>query len=510
MRSSKTKIWSATGLVFIGVVVGIILASNFDWVPKGLASRNDNPVILGAQGAPSEDVLKFQDTGKAFTAVSKEVLPTVVSISTSKIIKRSPREDDMWGPIFRDFFGRDFPSQLPQTQKLQGLGSGVIVSKDGYILTNNHVIENADDIKVTLYDNRHFEAEIVGTDPLTEVAVVKIKGEDLPVARLGDSEKLEVGEWVLAIGNPLQLSSTVTAGIVSAKGRAIGIIQDEDREQIGGSYAIENFIQTDAAINPGNSGGALVNLKAEVIGINTAIATRTGYYQGYGFAIPINLAKKIMNDLIKQGYVVRAWLGISMEPINEAMAERFGLDRPKGVLIRQILNDSPAQKAGLKTLDVLLKVDNKDISQSNEVQNIIALKNPGDIVTLTILRDGKQKEVQVKLGQRETGRETASKTADEDLPELGLEVQNLTDEIRSQLDYYKNDEGVLVTNVDLYSAAYDARISKGDLIFRIEDQPVRSVSEYRKALHKFKKGQVVIFYLKQRSTEFQAFVKLPQ
>lgn len=513
MWSAKTKVWSTAGLIFIGVVVGIIFASNFNWIPQGFATRSSNaPVILGTQDSAPEAILQLQNTGKAFTAVSKEVLPTVVSISTSKIIQRSSRDEEFWSPLLRDFFGREFRLRQPETQRQQGLGSGVIVSKDGYILTNHHVIGSADDIKVTLYDNQTFEAELVGTDPLTEVAVIKIDGDDLPVARLGNSEDLEIGEWVLAVGNPLYLTSTVTAGIVSAKGRAIGIIRDANADESEGSYAIENFIQTDAAINPGNSGGALVNLRAEVVGINTAIATRTGYYQGYGFAVPINLAQKIMKDLINQGYVTRAWLGIGMNQVTEAMAERFNLDRPKGVLIGQVIDDSPAKKAGLKPLDVLLKLDGKQINQSNEVQNAIALKNPGDIVSLTILRDGVEKTVRVKLGQRDTGRELTKEKTEEDLPKLGLTVQTLTDEIRSGLrhDYYDDEEGVIVTDVERYSVAFDAGIRQEDLIVRIEDIRIGSVSEYKKALRKFDKGQVVIFHLKRRSTEFPAFVKLPE
>ena len=508
MWSSKTKRWSAAGFVFIGIVVGIIFASNFNWTTRGFASRSTKPVILGSQESPSEEVLRLQDTGKAFTVVAKEVLPTVVSISTSKIIKRSPEEDQFFAPLFRDFFGKEFRLPQPQTERLQALGSGVIVSKDGYILTNNHVIKDADDIKVTLYDKRTFEAKLVGTDPLTEVAVIKIKGENLPVARLGNSDELEVGEWVLAIGNPLGFSSTVTAGIVSAKGRSLGIIRDSNSDKNKGSYAIENFIQTDAAINPGNSGGALVNLKAEVIGINTAIATNTGYYEGYGFAIPINLAKKIMNDLIQRGYVVRAWLGIGMLPVDEKIAERFKLDKPRGVLIDQVMDGSPAEKAGLKPLDIILKIDGKEVNQSNEVQSAVILKNPGDMITLTILRNGVEKEIRVKLGQRKE--EKSSKGGHGTISKLGLTVQNLTDEIRSRLNAYENDKGVIVTEVKPYSAAADAGIHKYDLITKIESYPIRSVSDYRKVLRKFKGGEVVIFYLKRQDIVVHAFVKLPK
>jgi len=513
MLSSKTRRWSAAGLIFIGVLAGVIFASNFNWTTRGLANRKiDDPIVLGNQESADDAILQLQNTGKAFTAISKDLLPTVVSIGTERIVRRSNRDQDNWGEIFRDFFGREFRGQVPETQRQQGLGSGVIVSEDGYILTNNHVLENADDIKVTLYDNRIFEGELIGTDPLTEVAILKIDGKDLPVVRLGDSEKIEIGEWVLAFGNPLGLSSTVTAGIVSAKGRDINIIQDASAGQRGGSYAIENFIQTDAAINPGNSGGPLVNLKAEVIGINTAIATRTGYYQGYGFAIPINLAKKIMNDLIEKGYVTRAWLGIGMNDVSEAAAERFGLDRPKGVLISQVMEDSPAAKAGLEELDILMQIEGKEVNHGNEIQNIIALKNPGDTVLLKILRNGKEKNVRVKLGQRDTGRETAQVQEEDELNNVGLTVEPLTSEIRSRLghDYYDGEDGVIVTSVENYGAAYDAAIRARDLLVRIEDTPIRSKSDYRRAIRSFEKGKVVIFYLKRGNADFHAFVKIPE
>ena len=510
MSSSKSKLMAVAGFILIGVAIGMIFASNFNWTPSSFASKKSESVVLGNQEAVSNAILDLQNTSKAFTAVSKEILPTVVSIATSKILKRSPEEDDFWGPIFKDFFGRDFQQKAPESQHLQGLGSGVIVNKDGYILTNHHVIQGADDIKVTLYDKREFEAKLIGTDPLTEVAVIKIQGGNLPIARLGDSGEIEVGEWVLAVGNPLYLTSTVTAGIVSAKGRAIGIIQDEDAEQTGGSYAIENFIQTDAAINPGNSGGALVNLKAEVIGINTAIATRTGGYQGYGFAIPVNLAKKIMSDLIDKGYVTRAWLGIAMRPVNERVVERYNMDRPKGVIVEQVMDDSPAKKADLKPLDIILKIDGEEVFQSNEVQNIIALKNPDDVIKLTILRDGKEKEIRVKLGQKDTGKEGSEPQEEDEVASLGLSIQNLTDEIRSRYNAYKDAEGVIVTKVESYSAAAEAGIQRGDLIVKIEDESVNSVALYRKVLRKYKKGEVIIFSLKRGDVDMHAFIKLPE
>ena len=508
MWSVKTKRWSAAGLIFIGVVAGIIFASNFNWTPKGLAKRPAGDEFIENQDQPSAAVLRLQDTGKAFTVVSKDVLPTVVSISTSKMIKRSSRSDDFWEPLLRDFFGDRRSRSRPELEKQVGLGSGVIVSKDGYILTNNHVIENADDIEVITYDKRRFEAKMIGTDPLTEIAVIKIEGKDLLSARLGDSEEMEIGEWVLAIGNPLGFTSTVTAGIVSALGRDINIITDEETGGSGG-YSIENFIQTDAVINRGNSGGPLVNLKSEVIGINTAIATGTGYYTGYGFAVPINLARKIMKDLIKNGYVVRAFLGIGMRQVTEVVAERFGLDRPKGVLIDQVMEDAPAEKAGIRVLDIILMIDGKEMGRANEIQNYVALKNPGDVVTLTVLRKGKEKEIRIELGERQTGRDRAESDEPETFSELGLEVRTLKDEDRSRLRYYQNDSGVLVVRVEPYGAAFDAGIRDDQLITKIEDYPIKSISDYRKALRSFKKGQVVIFYLKDQDTFYHLFVKLP-
>lgn len=511
MQTNKTRILSTTGLIFIGIIVGIVITANLEWTPISFAKKN-NPELHLNENSPSNTLLSLQNTSKAFTTVSKEVLPTVVSISSTKIVKRRS-SDEFFSPFFRDFFGRDNESSEPQEQRMQGLGSGVIVSDDGYILTNNHVIEGADELSVTLYDKRTFDAEIIGSDPLTDVAVIKIKGDEFHSARLGDSEKLEIGEWVLAIGSPLSqaLSSTVTAGIVSARGRAIGIIQDRDRDS-GGSYAIENFIQTDAAINPGNSGGALVNLNGEVIGINTAIASGTRYYMGYGFAIPINLARKIMKDLVGQGYVTRAWLGVGMNQVTEAVADRYNMDRPMGVLISQVMEDSPASKAGLKPLDILLEVDGREVNASNEVQSYIALKNPGDKVTLTVLRKGSKKNLKVELGQRDTGKENVAveEDGDDEGISVGLTVRTLNDELRNQIEAYEDDEGVLITEVKAYSPAYDAGIQRGDLLYKIEDESIETKSEYRKILNSFDKGSVVIYYLKRRDTKFYAFVKLPK
>ena len=510
MKLNHKKVLPVTGLIVSGIIIGILFASNLQWTPFASAGKAaPETFLLPENSAPNDAVLQLQNTSKAFTAVSKEVLPSVVSISTSKIVKRTA-QDNPFSPLFREWFGKDFDEAQPQNQKLEGLGSGVIINAEGYILTNHHVIENADDIKVGLYDNRQFEGKLIASDPLTEVAVIKIEGDNLPVARLGDSDTMEIGEWVLAVGNPLGLNSTVTAGIISALNRKINIIRDESGH--AGGYALEDFIQTDAAINPGNSGGALVNLSGEVIGINTAIATRTGGYQGYGFAVPINLAKRIMKDLINQGYVSRAWLGISMLPVTENVAERYKLDKIEGAVVQSILEDSPAEKAGLKQLDIIQKVDGREIQDPGDVQRVIAMKNPDDTVDIVVLRDGKSKKIEVKLGKRDTGKEgeKVSANTSDDTPDLGLTVQNLTDEIRNQYEAYRNIQGVLISRVEQYSPAEDAGIVRGDVVVKIEEDAVKSVSDYRKVLKQYKKGQVVIFHIARQDDEFAAFVKIPE
>lgn len=510
MKLNQKKVLPVTGLIVSGIIIGILVASNLQWTPFASAGKPAPEAFsLPENSGPDDAILQLQNTSKAFTAVSKEVLPCVVSISTSKIVKRSA-QDSPFSPLFREWFGRDFEEQQPQSQRLEGLGSGVIINSEGYILTNHHVIENADDIKVGLYDNRQFEGKVIASDPLTEVAVIKIEGDDLPVAKLGDSDKMEIGEWVLAIGNPLGLNSTVTAGIISALNRKINIIQDESGR--AGGYALEDFIQTDAAINPGNSGGALVNLNGEVIGINTAIATRTGGYQGYGFAVPINLAKRIMKDLINQGYVSRAWLGISMLPVTENVAERYKLDKIEGAVVQSVLDESPAEKAGFKQLDIIQKVDGIEVQAPGDVQRIIAMKNPDDHVDIVVLRDGKSKKIDVKLGKRDTGKEgeKVSANTSDDMPDLGLSVKNFTDEIRNQYDGYRDIEGVLISGVEQYSPAEDAGIVRGDVIYKIENDPVKSVSDYRKVMKQFEKGQVVIFHIHRQKDDFAAFVKIPE
>ena len=363
-----------------------------------LAAGMALPGLASAQGQGLENL---RQTGQAFRAVAKEVSPAVVFIQVEKTTEQpqmSPFASPFNGPFGDDFFRRFFgtPPQghghgtMPK-REMRAQGSGFIISPDGLIMTNNHVVGGADKVTVRLHDGREFTAKVVGTDPPTDVAVIKIDANDLPVAQLGDSDKLEVGDWVLAIGNPFGLSHTLTAGIVSAKGRS-GI----------GLADYENFIQTDAAINPGNSGGPLVNLDGQVVGINTAIFSRSGGYMGIGFAIPINMAKQIRDQLVENGTVTRGQLGVYIQDLTDDLAQSFGLKDSKGILISKVIEDSPAAKAGLKQGDIVLKADGKPVGKVNEFRNGIAMTAPGTVVRLDILRNGKPEQIKVTIGKRDT------------------------------------------------------------------------------------------------------------
>jgi serine protease Do len=439
----------------------------------------------------------------AFTRVAEAVIPTVVSINSTMMIRTS----EFWHNQLNDrelknFFGEKyFNMPIPREFRQTGSGSGIIVSKQGHILTNMHVVDRAEVINVTLADNRSIKATIVGADPLTELAIIKIDSDNLPVARFGDSDSVRIGEWVLAVGNPLELQSTITAGIISAIGRDINIIAD--------NYGVENFIQTDATINPGNSGGALVNLKGEVIGINTAIATQSGYSQGYGFAIPINLAKKIMNDLIKQGYVVRSYLGISMLDVNEKIAKALNLKQPTGIFIDHVTDDSPAQKAGVQDKDVLLKVDNKYVNKGNIVQTILAQKQPGEQILLTVIRRNKILRLPVTLGTRNEGliKPLLSRT-DLQFQNLGLIIQSISHPTAEEFAS-KTAEGVFVVDVEQFSPAYDAGIQANDIILEIGDKLITAEPEFYSTIAQFTSGNIYIFKMKRNENIFHCFIEIP-
>jgi len=486
-------------ILFAGVILGLLIASRLHVTKSSQSSSTHSPaaVSLGSQEITPQRLLSLQNTSDAFVAIAEMVVPTVVAIQSMRMVSSADLERFHDREDLRDFFR----FRVPQEFRQLGSGSGMIVSKEGHILTNVHVIEGSEKIRVTLYDNREFEAQIVGLDPLTEVAVLKIDAENLPVARLGDSDKIKVGEWVLAIGNPLELRSTVTAGIISAKERQIDIIHD--------TYSVENFLQTDAAINPGNSGGALVNLNAEVIGVNTAIATETGYSAGFGFAIPINLARKIMSDLIHKGRVERGYLGIAMQNIDERKARALSIGQPKGVFIDRVFKDGPAAVAGVKPKDVILKIDHREVNKSNQVQAIVAEKSPNESILLTLLRKGQQLEVKVKLGQKDTETvELAKNTNVKKYSELGISCEAITRERAREL-YYYGKIGVVVTKVERWSPADEAGIREDDIIQEINDLPIQDKAGFYRVLSGLDAGSVSIFTIVRGEEEFHIFVEAP-
>ncbi|MFQ5603058.1 MAG: trypsin-like peptidase domain-containing protein [bacterium] len=488
-------------ILIVGTIIGLIISSTLEVTKTSNSSTPSKKifrkVVLGSQETVSETLLNLQNTSEAFIYIAELVVPTVVTIQSTRLINTADLERFHNQDELRDFFRFRRPERFRQ----QGSGSGIIVSDDGYILTNVHVIDKAEKVQVILYDNREFQAEIVGLDPLTEVAVIKINANDLPVAKLGDSDRSRVGEWVLAVGNPLELRSTVTAGIISAKERQIDIIRD--------SYSVENFIQTDAAINPGNSGGALVNLNGQVIGVNTAIATETGYNAGFGFAIPINLAKKIMDDLINKGRVERGFLGIAMQNIDERKARALEMDRPRGVFIDKVLDDSPAETAGLKPKDVILKIGDEEVSKSNQVQAIIARKNPGENINLTLLRKGKELNVTVMLGLKESEQvQVVNRSKTEEFENLGITCESLTAEKASEIGF-TGREGALVSKIERWSPAEEAGIRKNDVITEINDSDIKNADDFLLVFSELQKGDVVMMTVVRGGEEFHLFIELP-
>ncbi len=452
-------------IAVVALLLGLFLGSKGMVKDRGKEPPKVVPkVAIAGEGVPWNDI---------FVKVAEKVRPAVVRVETESVVTiESPFNDFFSDPFFKWFFGEPQPSR-PQKKKVVGLGSGFIISPDGYIVTNNHVVDEAKKVKVKLTDGREFDAEIKGTDKKSDLALLKIKVKNLPYVEWGDSSKIRVGEWVLAIGNPLGLDYTVTAGIVSAKGRQLPLSEYED------------FIQTDAAINRGNSGGPLVNLQGKVIGVNSVIITSSpgGAFMGLGFAIPSNLAKKVIRDLKLRGRVVRAYLGVSIQAITEDMAKTLGLKSTKGAIISDIVKGSPADKAGLKRYDVIVAIDNKKVKNPLDLKISIISHSPGDIIELTVLRDGKLKKIKVKLGSEEQAPSFAvAKT------NLGLEVGPLPRKLRSMGYRY----GVEVKKVYKGSPAYAAGIMEGDVILEINRSPVRSVAEFNSVVSKLKKGDIVL------------------
>lgn len=434
----------------------------------------------------AQDVASAVEVSKAFENVAKVLTPSVVSIQASSKPKKTGGigrrgfPNDPFFDQFRRFFGDDFFDQFPDERGGQrGLGTGVVVRNDGIILTNHHVAGEADIINIKTGDGRTLRAERIGTDPKSDICVLKVKSGSLPAAKLGDSDKLKIGEWVVAAGNPFGLENTITAGIVSAKGRSI----------MGGGQ-FEDFIQTDAAINPGNSGGPLVNLNAEVIGINTAIFSRNGGYMGIGFAIPINMAKNVMDQILTNGRVVRGWLGVSIQNLSEDLAASFDYKGTDGVLVGQVQEGTPAAKSGIKQGDIIVKFNDAPVKNVNELRNMVAATSPGKSVPIEVIRSGSSKTIKVTVGELPANLDEDTVTSEDPIAQdIGVTLENLTPELARQIRTKRKD-GVVVTSVVPGSVAESGGLQPRDLIVEADGQPVAKVSDFTSIVtaQRLKKG----------------------
>ncbi|HKW31366.1 MAG TPA: DegQ family serine endoprotease [Candidatus Acidoferrum sp.] len=479
MNQTKPWITSRPALIGLAFFVGAVGLG----VAHERTSTNNPPASLklaDANEGPSRN---------SYSPVLKSVLPTVVNISSSKVVRARAESPEDRMPFFRQFFGgegdgdENFGLPQPRDHREKSLGSGVVVSPEGYILTNNHVVDGATEVRVTLSDKREFQARIVGTDPQTDVAVLKIEASGLSPITIGDSSKAEVGDTVLAIGDPFGVGETVTKGIVSATGRENLGIED-----------YEDFIQTDAPINPGNSGGALINDRGELIGINTAIITHgSGGNQGIGFAVPSNLARTVMEEILKNGKVTRAYLGIYPQDVSPSIAKAFGEKDPHGVLVGDVSPNSPAQAAGLQRGDIILEVNGKPMTGSNQLRMTISMMEPGSEAKLTVVRDGSQRELTVTLHELPTERVENSSEADgQPQTAAGVEVGDLTPDIKQQLNLPSTITGVVVKRFNPSSPLADSGLRKGDIVQEVNHQPIKNASDFYNAMHKDDKNPLLL------------------
>lgn len=466
-------------VALVSLVVGLGISGSLDWLSPSRAVN-----FLGDAGSPEA---RLPGGLPDFVTLAKKMKPLVVNISTTQVSENRGAGQEFGSPFgeddqFNDFWKRFFGGPTPRgPQRQRSLGSGFIIDSDGSILTNNHVVENASKIVVKLSDDQEYEAKVIGRDAKTDIAVIRINAKaSLPAANFGDSDKLEVGEWVVAIGNPFGLDSTVTSGIVSAKGRHIG----------QGPY--DNFIQTDASINPGNSGGPLINLRGEIVGINTAIFSRTGGNMGIGFAIPINLVKELLPQLRGKGKVTRGFLGVLIQKVTPEIADSLGLDKAQGALVANVSKDGPADKAGVKVGDVIVEFDGKEVKDSGDLPIIVARTAVDKKVRMKVVREKKEVVLAVAVGELKDEEVVASAP---EKGELGLTVQRLTPQMAESLGLEKS-EGVVVSAVEPGSAADEAGIRRGDVLMEIDRRPIRNLDEYRKTIAAIKKGRGVLFLVR--------------
>lgn len=493
--TEKRKIGGLAGaaLLVTGMVLGGLFISNWDAsIVEPEEFRSFTPEVAADQRS-------LQDFSETFATIAERVTPSVVLIKSKRVATQAQAQR-FWSP-FEEFFGG--PPRNARPRPFVGQGSGVIVSEDGYILTNNHVVEDAEKLTVQLIDEREVDAEIVGLDPRTDLAVIKIDIDDLTVLAFGDSDKLRVGEWVMAVGNPLGRNHTVTAGIVSAKGRRQVLPRNE--------ATYENFIQTDAAINPGNSGGALVDLEGNLMGINTAIATRTGGYQGIGFAVPSNMARDIMTRLVEDGRISRGYLGVGIVDLDEDLAASYGMESKSGVLISEIREDGPAIDSDLQREDVVVALNGTDVENTDDLRKRIASIAPGTEVELGVMRDGEPMTIAIELGELPDGDPNRT-AAREETPKspasnIGIDVIDVT---RQWNRIYEANSGVVIAQVRPGSVAEDKGLQRGDLIREVNGDPVSNVQEFAAIVREFDTGQAIRFRVQRNNAQFLVGLRIPE
>ena len=495
MSTLKRNPLAAIALVALGVAVGLTLQG-----------APGNTTATAAQGAaPAASGSAPAATGgelRSYADVAAHTMPAVVNIATDKQVESNFQHPFMDDPRFRRFF------EMPNDENHQGqerversMGSGIVISADGYILTNNHVVENATKIKVTFEGDREYDAKVIGTDPPTDVALLKIDARDLPTIEVADSARLRIGDQVMAIGNPFGVGQTITMGIVSALGRNIGLTDYAD------------FIQTDASINPGNSGGALVNMEGKLVGMNSAILSRSGGSMGIGFAIPANMAMKVIDSLKSDGEVKRAYLGVLPQQVDQSLADYYGMDKPRGVLVAQVNEDTPAAAAGLKEGDIILAVDGRPINSPNALRNLISLSDIGHAARVQVLRDGKERDITVKLAElpdQETAAAPAARPErEEDTTLAGVTVRPLTDRARATARIPDGVNGLLVTSVGATSNAAGEGLAEGDVIVEVNRMPVTTLAEFQAALGRTPDRPVFMRVYKPQSRQ-NVFLAVPR
>ncbi len=504
--SKKQAMMKYLLLVFAGIAVGALVFSNveFNLSPRGLTLSNRPNFATATNTIENYPIQSLKGFNEAFVQIAESATPSVVTIFTEKTLnQRIVSPFGFFGRPFDDFFGRPFDDFFDRPENgagrghkgvQKGIGSGVIVTADGYILTNNHVIDGADAVYIRTFDNRKIDAKVIGKDSKTDLAVIKVNAKDLKPIVIGDSDKLRVGEWVIAIGSPLgeNFARTVTQGIVSAKGRAnVGLADYED------------FIQTDAAINPGNSGGALVNINGELVGVNTAIASRTGGFEGIGFAVPSNMARQVMTALITTGKVARGYLGVTIQNVDENIAKAMRLKAGEGALVGTVLDGSPAAKIGVKTGDVIVDFNDVKVTGSNELRNSISSQSPGSIVKFRVLRNGAIKLFQVRLEEQPVRSASVAPTgAEEKIPAVfGFRAEELTAQTARRLNLNPAAGKVVITAIDPASNASFAGLRSGDVILSLNRQSLTSFAEYSALVKNIKSGDLLFLLVERQGNK---------